>query len=230
MPRQGAQHWSPVSCMSAQHIQTAQTAQTPLARPRPPHARGSHPHRSPVWRAGLCKKTHRATTAAVPWCSEARHEGCGHQHGVLGEPSSQPVQVERNPDQSTQSSREADTSLHRQVGRQKARHAITKSAYGVQWSNQSAVYQGMYNRYVVLSLGSDLPSMRSVEECNVTYPPFWFVWGLESLKYRTQAKHLSVYRFCPKNSQKQCAHSRLNQTWRRARWENSTFYRFAELY
>ena len=72
--------------------------------------------------------------------------------------------------------------------------------------------------------------LRSVQECNVTYPPFWFEWGLESLKYRSKAKHQSAYSFCPKNSQKQCAHLRHNQTWCRARRENSTFYRFAVLY
>ena len=88
--RQGAQHWGPVSLRSAQHIHTAQTAQTPLARPCQPHARGLHSQR-PVRRGSLWKKTHQAATAAIPWCCEAQHEGCRHQHRVLGEPGSQPA-------------------------------------------------------------------------------------------------------------------------------------------
>ena len=42
---QSTQYWSPVLCRSAQHVHTAQTAQTLLARPCPPHARGPHPQR-----------------------------------------------------------------------------------------------------------------------------------------------------------------------------------------
>ena len=91
-----------VSRRSAQHTHTAQTAQTPLARPRPSHARWPHPERPPVRRAGLWKKIHRASTAAIPRRREARHEDCRHQHRVLGEPSSQPVQVEGSFDQTPQ--------------------------------------------------------------------------------------------------------------------------------
>ena len=123
-----AQHGSPVSRRSAQHVHTAQTVQTLLARPRPPHAREPHPQRFPVWRAGLWKKNHQATTTTVPWCHEAWHEGCGHQHRVLRGPGSQLVQVERSPDQSTQSRRgEADTSCHREVGLQKAKWQVRQT-------------------------------------------------------------------------------------------------------
>ena len=40
--------------------------------------------------------------------------------------------------------------------------------------------------------------MRSVKECIVTYLLLWFVRGLESLKYRRKAKHLSVSLLRPK--------------------------------
>ena len=96
--RQGFQHWGHVSCRSARHIHTAQTAQTPLATAHPPHARRPHPQRPPVRRAGLWKKTHRAATAVILQRYEAQHEGCRHQHRVLGEPGSQPAQVERSSD------------------------------------------------------------------------------------------------------------------------------------
>ena len=108
--------------LSRSTTNTAQTAQTPLARPRPSHARRPHPQRPPVRRAGLWKKTHRAATAAIPRRREARHEGCRQQHRVLGEPSSQPVQVERSPDQTPQiRGGEADTSRHREARPQKTK-------------------------------------------------------------------------------------------------------------
>ncbi len=76
----------------------------------------------PVQRAGLWKKIHRAATAAIPRRCEARHEGCRHQHRDLGEPSSQPVQVERSPNQTPQIGRgEADTSRHREMAPQKTK-------------------------------------------------------------------------------------------------------------
>ena len=107
---------------AGQHIHTAQTAETPLAMLLPPHARRPHSQRPPVRRAGLWKTTHRAAPAAIPRRPEARHEGCRHQHRVLGEPGSQPVQVERSPDQTPQiRGGEADTNRHREAGPQKTK-------------------------------------------------------------------------------------------------------------
>ena len=47
-----AQHWNPVSRRSAQHVHTAQTAQTPLARPHPLHAKGKRTTRQPQLQYG----------------------------------------------------------------------------------------------------------------------------------------------------------------------------------
>lgn len=94
---------------------------TPLVGPRPSHARRSHPQK-PVWRAGRWKETNWAATAAVPQCRETRHESCGHQQGVLGEPGSHTIRMERNPDQTLQvRGGEADTSRHGIAGPQKAK-------------------------------------------------------------------------------------------------------------
>ena len=47
-----------------------------------------HVHRMPDGRIpkDAWKETHEVATAAIPRRREARHEGCRHQHRVLGEP------------------------------------------------------------------------------------------------------------------------------------------------
>ena len=120
-----------------------------LGHARPPHARRPHPQRPPVRRAGLWKTTHRAVAAATPRRRVARHEGCRHQHRVLGETSGKPFQVERSPDQTPQiRSGEAETRSHREVGPQKTKRQSrqTRDRAQVQPCNRDCHFRiGLYS-------------------------------------------------------------------------------------
>lgn len=116
MARQGAQHWGAVLCRTSQHVHITQTTQTPLTRPRSPHARWSHSQWPPVRWAGLWMKTHRAAAATVPRWREVWHESHSYQHVLVGELGLGRKEVESHPVQPPQvRGGEAGTSCTRET-------------------------------------------------------------------------------------------------------------------
>ena len=84
LARQSDQRRGPVPSWPPYFVHPAQTAQTLLAGPRPPHGRWAHPKRHPLWRAGIWKEKHRPPAATLQGCREERYEGTQHQHRYVG--------------------------------------------------------------------------------------------------------------------------------------------------
>ena len=97
LARQSDQRRGPVPRWPPYFVHPAQTAQTSLAGPRPPHGRWAHPKRHHLRRTGIWKEKHRPPAATLQGCREERYEGTWHQHRNLGRHRSWPRNMEKHP-------------------------------------------------------------------------------------------------------------------------------------